>query len=386
MNILHVTGNFTARYGGIAQVVNGLSSAQAKLGHDVAVVASTKPSEKDELFQPEGVSLVVPMQDELSRIWNSHSFELRRDIKDCIRGTDLVHIHGIWHYPSFMGSKVAYEEKIPYVISPHGSLDPWCLAHGRTKKKIYMELIQRRQLTRARVIHAISSAESTSVRMLLPSVRINTIQNGVDIPQAASNEDKVVFERLYPWLKNRRIILFLGRIHPIKGIDIIIKAFAEVKRMHVDHTLVIAGPDEVNLKNELVKLAQKLGLYDKTFFTGYIEGTAKRCMLSAAEMLVLPSHAEVFGISILEAMAYSKPVIISSGCGFTEVATEGAGIIVKPDPHELAEAMDMVSSNMELAGEMGAKGRRLVEQNYSWDKIAGDTIEMYNEAISESRC
>lgn len=386
MHIIHITGGFSARYGGIAQVVSGLSSAQAKLGHHVVVIASTVPDEKDEVFKPRGVKLVISMQDALAKIWSGHSLELRHDIEDNIIKTDVVHFHGLWHYPLFLGSKVAYKGKIPYVIAPHGSLDPWCLEYKRTKKKTYMGLIQRKQLLRASLIHATSDAERQVVNMSLPGVRTGMIQNGVDIPQAFSNKDKAVFERLFPLLVNRRIILFMGRIHPVKGIDIMIRAFAEAKRTHIEHALVIAGPDEVGLKHELEELAQELEVKDKIFFLGFIEGAAKRCLLHAAEMLVMPSHSEGFSISILEAMAFSKPVIITTGCDFPEVAVEGAGIVVKPDPGELAEAMDMVSSNKELANEMGSNGRRLVEKKYSWDKIAGDMIEMYKEAIAADRC
>lgn len=113
------------------------------------------------------------------------------------------------------------------------------------------------------------------------------------------------------------------------------------------------------------------------FFTGFVEGETKTRMLSAAEMFVLPSYSEGFSIAILEAMAHAKPVIISTACGFPEIALEGAGIIVHPDFHELAEAMDRVLSNAKLAKEMGANGRSLIEQKYSWDKIAYETIEMY---------
>ena len=386
MKILHITDSLLKSGGGVAQVVNGLANAQTKLGHDVNVIASRNAGKKDEVFRPEEAKVSISGQDNLGKIWKSHSPEVRHNIKENIIGTDIVHIHGIWHYPAFLGSKLAYKGKIPYIIAPHGSLDPWCLDYRRTKKNLYMGLVQRRQLLRASLIHAISDAETAHVKTLLPDVRIRTIHNGVSFSQVVTNEDRVFVEQIFPWLEKHRIVLFLGRLHPIKGIDILIKAFSEAKRTQIKHALVIAGPDEVNLKNELEELARKLGVKGKTFFTGLVEGAAKRCLLSAAEMLVSPSHSEGFSISILEAMAFSKPVVISTGCDFPEVAVEGAGIVVRPDPHELAKAMDRISCNMELAKEMGANGRRLVEEKYSWAKIAGDTIEMYNEAIDAARC
>jgi len=385
MNILHIFGSFTASHGGIAQALNGLTTAQAKLGHDVTVVASIKPGEEDEVFRPEAVKVVIPMQDKLERIWDCHSLELRRDLEDNLIGTDIVHIHGIWHYPSFLGSKLANKGKIPYIIAPHGSLDSWCLEYKGTKKKLYMGLIQKRQLLGASLIHAVSDAESKDVKTLFPDVKIRTIHNGVDVPKAVTNEDRVFVETIFPWLTGRRIILFLGRIHPIKGLDILIKAFSEAKRTQITHALVIAGSDQANLKNELKELAKRLAVEDKIFFTGFVEGVAKKSLLAAAEMLVQPSHSEGFSGSILEAMAFSKPVIISTGCDFPEVAVEDAGVIVRPDPHELAAAMDRISSNIELTKEMGANGRRLIERKYSWDQIAGETIEMYNEAIAAGR-
>lgn len=385
MNILHVYGNFTTSQGGIAQALNGLATAQAKLGHDVIVVASIKPGEEDEVFRPEAVKVVIHMQDKLERIWDCHTLRLRGDLKENLIGSDIVHIHGIWHYPSFLGSKLANREEKPYIIAPHGALDSWCLEYKSTKKKLYMGLIQKWQLLGASVIHAVSDAESEDVKTLFPEVKTRTIHNGVDLPKSVTNADRVAAETIFPWLRGRRIILFLGRIHPIKGLDILIKAFSEAKRTQTTHALVIAGRDQVNLKEELKELAKRLAVEDKIFFTGFVEGVAKKSLLAAAEMLVQPSHSEGFSGSILEAMAFSKPVVISTGCDFPEVAMEDAGVIVSPDPHELAVAMDMISSNKELSKEMGANGRRLIEQKYSWDKIAGETIEMYKEAIAASR-
>jgi len=382
MRILHISGALSARYGGVAQVVDGLSSAQASLGHDVTVITSMRLHERDELIRPAGAKVVVSLEDKLEKIWAGHSTGLRRDIEESLSGTDIVHVHGIWHYPSFLGSKLAYREEIPYIIAPHGSLDSWCLEYKKTKKKIYMGLVQRKQILGASLVHAITDTEAEVVKMLLPGVRTKTIQNGVDIPQTDIFEDVLAFEKLFPWLANRKIILFMGRIHPKKGIDVLIRAFAEVTRTNVQHVLVIAGPDEVGLKSELQELARELEVEDMVFFTGFVEGETKTRLLSAAEIFVLPSHSEGFSIAILEAMAYTKPVIISTACGFPEVAVENAGIIVRPDSHELAKAMHRVLTSTNLAKEMGANGRRMIERRYSWDRIAEETIEMYNEAIT----
>lgn len=383
MKILHIIGGFAERYGGIARAVHGLSEAEAHLGHEVTVIAATERGEEGEVLRPEGVKVIMSLQDPLSKFWPAYSVELKDDIVRNIQTADIAHIHGIWSYPSFLCSQIAYRANIPHIIAPQGSLAPWCLNLKGKKKRVYMSLIQKRQLLRANIIHAVCEDEARDIENVVGTADICVVPNGVamDIGNISESEKKKYFEE-YPYLRDRPYILFLGRLHPKKGIDLLIKAFSEVWREYKDHALVVAGPDEIGWMSELQKMANEAGIGERVFFPGLVTGTNKKCMLTKAEIYVLPSHSEGFSLGILEAMACSKPVIITKGCGFHEVAERGAGIIISPNVEELSQALGSLLSNTERLGDMGRKGRMLVEEKYSWEKIVEKTINMYDRAMS----
>lgn len=385
MRILHIISGFAEKYGGIAQVVYNLSSTQASFGHKVTIAASTRQGEENEVLRPNGVKLVISLQDKVNMLWNSHSFKLYNDAKDLVGNSDIVHVHGIWNHSSFVGSRVSYILNKPYIITPHGSLAPWCLAQKRIKKKIYMAIVQKKQLLRANLIHAISDAEANDIRDILGETKIRTVPNGVSVDTNIKINEVLDFWNSYPCLRGKRYVLFLGRLHPKKGVDILIKSFARLIEDFNDLVLVVAGPDEIGWRSKLEQLTRKLGITKSVVFTGLVTGAYKKCILKNAEIVVLPSHSEVLSIVALEAMAFSKPLIISEGCGFPEVAEKGAGIIVKPRVEEIGDAMRSVLGKTEKLKQMGKRGRELIEEKYSWQKIASQMNEIYYEAI-DMRC
>jgi len=381
MKILHITSGFAGIYGGIAHALNGLSMAQARQGHEVTVIAATKAGEEGITFKPQDVELVIIKQDIFNKVWNSHAASLRNVIRKRISEFDIIHIHGIWHHPSYVAANVARKMQKPFILSPHGSLAPWCLQYKRVKKKAYFELVQKRQLQHATLVHALTEAERGYIKKLVPDTIVKIVPNGIDIQPDLNENEIIEFRRKYPWIKVGRFILFLGRIHPKKGLDVLVKAFAGAKRRGIEHLLVIAGNDEIGWRSELEKLAWKCGVGKEIYFVGQIEGSEKRCMLETCDFLILPSYSEGFSMAILEAMAHAKPVIFSSGCDMSELINEGIGITANPNETEMEKAILELALNKELSKRMGRKARELVLRKYSWDIIANNVIDMYEEAI-----
>lgn len=382
MKILHITEDFAPKYGGIAHALKSLSTMQAKMNHEIAIVAATPSNDLAETFKPENVNVEIIHKDVLSNIWNSHSVRLRSMLRKILFEFDIIHIHGIWHYPCFIAAKIARREKIPYIITPHGALEPWCLEYKRFKKKIYYKLAQEKQLRDAAIIHAITRQEANNIGKLIPRARVMVVPNGVDLPERLNDEEKKLYEHKYEYLSGKKTILFLGRIHPKKGLDILIRAYAIAKKAGIGHILVIAGPDEVGWKKTLRRIADEAGVEDSVFFIGFIEGKEKQYVLETADIFIMPSHSEGFSVAILEAMSFSKPVIITKGCNFPEIEKEGAGIVVDPTEEEIAKAIIRMASDVELARYMGDNARNLIINEYTWDKIASRTIQMYKEAIN----
>ena len=182
-------------------------------------------------------------------------------------------------------------------------------------------------------------------------------------------------------VKDKYIILYLGRIHPLKGIDLLVEAFGDIAKIREDVCLVIAGDDEVGYRSQLELQLSNLGILDKTIFTGLLNETDKVAMLGIADIFVLPSYSEGFSMSILEAMASSLPVIITDKCYFSEVGTSGAGIIVETESDQLRDALMSYFENPEKIKQMGGKGRQLVLQKYTWDKVVDEIKLIYQNLI-----
>ena len=295
----------------------------------------------------------------------------------------MIHIHGLWHYPQYAAYKAAKKAKKPYIITIHGVLEPWALKHKGTKKKIFMNLIQRKILREATILHAITDSEKDQIRKLGLKNHIAVIPNGIGINNNNNNNisSQENLEKNYPIIKGKKIILFLGRIHPIKGLDILVRSFNKIILNHNDVILVIAGPDNEGYKTKIIKILKSGAIQDKVVFTGMLNEPQKIAALSRADILVLPSYSEVRGIVVLEAMASGLPVVITTTCNFPEVEQAGAGIIIEPDIEQLTLALEKLLNDKQLRIQMGLKGKKLVLENYTWDKIARQMINLYKQII-----
>lgn len=316
-----------------------------------------------------------------SRIWTAYSSALGRFLNENVSRFDIVHVHEIWHYAGYAAFRAAKRNEIPFVLTPHGELGEWHLRHKPWKKRIYMKLALDRMLRNADALHAITPAEKSRIAELGYDTPVTVAPNGIYPAQFDILPDPSDFLNKFPALKGKHIILYLGRLNPTKGLDILARSFSAITRRFPDAVLLVAGPDEEGGRQVMESILRSNGLIDRTIFTGMLAGKDKLAALSSADIFVLPSYSEGFSIAVLEAMAARLPVVISEGCNFPEVAEHGAGFVVKASEKPVAEAISALLSDSPLRVRMGERGRKLVTERYTWQATASKIAELYRTLV-----
>jgi glycosyltransferase involved in cell wall biosynthesis len=260
---------------------------------------------------------------------------------------DAVVINGLWQFTSFGAWRALHGGPVPYVIFTHGQLDPWFkhrypLKH--LKKSLYWPWAEYRVLRDARAVLFTCAEEKELVRQSFSPFPDNGIVVGYGIaaPNGDPQDERETFLARYPELRGKRIAVFLARLHQKKGCDLLIQSFSSVLAKDPSWRLVMAGPDQVGWQSQLCSLAEKMGIAERITWTGMIGGPMKWGALRAAEIFVLPSHSENFGISVVEALACGVPVLISDRVNiWREIADDGAGIVA---PDTLAGTVQMLQT------------------------------------------
>ena len=381
MKVLHVVANFSPEWGGPTRSVHGLTEALAKKGVQISIFGPKKRGNDKNILYPRETIVKLFPQDFLYRLWTGHSFSLKKALKAEIEKFDLVHIHEIWHHPHFVAYKIAKSSKKPFIISIRGELEPWCLNHKALKKKIYSSLIQKKILKEASALHALTKEEVKNISKFVNNKNIFLIPNGINLEEFNNLPPQEDIENLYPELKGKKIILFLGRIHSKKGLDILAKSFSSIAKDRENVRLVIAGSDEDGYKSKIKSILKNEDILNKVIFTGMVSGNTKLAVLSRANMFVLPSYSEGFSMAVLEAMACGLPVIITNKCNFPEIGKYKAGIIIEPNINQLGRELENLISNPNLCKEMGENGRKLVRERFTWDEVADQMINLYEKII-----
>ncbi len=381
MRVLFVTPSLSAVWGGVATAIHELAPYLVKHGIAVKIYTTEGHRTGTPDLKPSGVTITSYPTDFLARIWPGHSFRLQNALPDSLADFDLVHIHELWHYPAYLAAREAIRRSKPYVVTIHGELEPWALKYRGLKKQIYACLIQKRHLNSATVIHCLTEAESAQVRQFGATAPTMVIPNGISPKSWDPSNSKFELSRKYPHLDDKLIILFLGRIHQKKGLDLLIAAYQEIVQKYRDEVrLVIAGPDD-GYEPELIRLIHEAGIRDQVLTVGPVTGRDKHILLEAAAVFALPSYSEGFSVAVLEAMSSGTPVIISEQCHFPEVGENKAGIVISTNVDQVYNALDKLLSNSELRRQFGENGRKLVYERYTWDEIARQIADLYRSLV-----
>ena len=374
MRVLHVIGSLhpTRRSGGLEEATLRLCQGLAGQGVDVDLVATG--AERDVPFDRhvdvEGVraryfprSLNIGYQPSV-RLWRHLATEARR--------VDLVHVTGMFTFPAAAATRAARRSGVPYVVSPSGMCRPWALAHRAWKKRPYYRLIERPSLEGAAGIHATSDVEGEELEALLPEQRVFVVPNAIAPPVA---------------VKVTRVpdrVVFLGRLHPIKGLDRLVDAMSLVTERLPRAELVIAGRDDAGLWPTLVERMSRARPRPKVSYVGVVTGEAKSRLLASAAVLALTSYSESFGLVVAEALAHGTPVVTSHECPWKTVARAGAGAWVPGDRHHIAEA---ILDILETADDGTARGRNALAlaRSYRPEVVGSAMARVYEQILSGRR-
>jgi glycosyltransferase involved in cell wall biosynthesis len=394
MKLLCVTPLYwpAVQHGGLAVSVNSLNKALAKKGVNVTVYASNKglngdiPADKE--IDIDGINVTYFRSSSLFDFvgdtgWQ-FSGEMTKVIKRTIKNFDLVHINGIWSYPAAVTAYYCRKYDKPYIISPHGMLFAYTLARKAWKKWPYYAAITKRDIQNAAALHFLTDCEKSRVH---PFIDIETrsfiVPVGIDPSEFDHLSSVDSLRKRYPQLKDKKIILFFGRLSWKKGLDILVAAFSKLIKNRNDVHLLIAGPDEGGYGKKVKKWIGDNGISEHVTFTGTLIGKEKVEAFNNSDIFVLPSYSEALSTSILEAMYCGLPVIVSDQGHFPEIINYNAGIVVPCDSNLFAQAMEQLIDNEGLRAKMGENGQRIVNDKFKWDKIADEMIINYQRTIEE---
>ncbi len=385
MRVLQVAPSLSLSWGGPAAVVSNLGQTLAKKGVATTVVTTRGTRGGVNPVDLAGVETRAFPTGVLGKLWTGYSPALAKSLRKMVGEFDVVHIHELWNHPHFAAYQAANRFRKPYIVSVHGNLGSWAMGHKGLRKRLYFAAIQRRMLNHASALHALTQEEKRQIdaQRLVPPVKV--ISNGIDLQEFQTFPPRDEFGNKYPQTLGKTVCLFLGRIHPIKGLDLLANAFAQVRQSHKAAFLVIVGPDEMGYRARLEALVYELGVAKDILFTGPLVGRDKLAALIAADVFVLPSYSEGFSVTVLEAMAASLPVVVSRQCFFPEAARAGAGLEVETNANALAGALAQLLDQPQRRREMGEQGRRLVTERYTWDRIVDQMLELYQWVIEQHK-
>ena len=362
MIILHTTDSINPDSGGPARSVPQLALAQAKLGHQVGLWCREKPN-----------SSLPDLPAEASKSLKLLSGPLSSVIKD-FPTPHLFHDHGIWRLFHGQVSRLSKAANAPLVVSPRGMLEPWALEHKSWKKRLAWKTYQKRHLENVSALHATAETEAQHLRNLGLTKPILTVGNGVSSPLPI-NADRAFHSKT-------KSALFLGRLHPIKGLPLLIEAWRRVNPE--GWKMRIVGPSEDGHDLPLINQVKAAGLTEIWSFESPLEGSAKWQAMLEADLFILPSYGENFGIVVAESLACGTPVITTTRTPWQELTGRRCGWWVDPTVDALASSLLEATSITSLKREeMGVIGREWMDQDFAWPAIAKKTVDYYQSLINK---
>lgn len=289
---------------------------------------------------------------------------------------DIIHDHGIWLSSNHAVASRARKQQVPLVVHPRGMLEPWALSFHPCKKKIAWVLYQKRNLKSAALFFATSREEGDNIRRLNFTQPIAVIPNGVDIPDVDISFD------IRQLAERERSVVFMSRIHPKKGLIGLLEAWAKLKPSN--WRLLLTGPDENGYLQEVLAHAKKLGINKQLEYRGAVEGEQKADLLKNADLFILPSYSENFGVVVAEALAYGVPAISTLGTPWRGLVENKCGWWVDAEPEALAGALrEAMALTDEQRYEMGVRGREYARK-FDWSQIAQETADVYRWLLGKA--
>jgi len=375
-----------------------MSAALAALGHDVDVVTTQLahrgswikwpsaedliPMGVDRTVEQDGYRLVFCRPSWPTR-WGT-SLEMLMVLRRVIPAATIVHIHSLYLFHTLVASRLARRSRVPYVIRPHGTLDPYIRRRHRLLKKVYHGVIEDSTLRHAGAIHFTTPEERDLASPVLPpGVETCVVPHGIDLKEFESLPTRTEARETLGMRDEQTIWLFLGRLNHKKGLDLLAPAFAELsKRVH-NSFLIVAGPDDDGLMPRFIEECRRGGVGDSVRCTGFLDRAQMKQVLAAADFWILPSYSENFGVAVVEAMAARLPVLVTDRVNiWRHIQASRAGVVTRAETASVLDGMHRLAqlSHRERA-EMGRRGRELCRRSFSWEKTAQDLTALYTRMV-----
>ena len=386
LKVLHVTPYFPPAqpYGGPPASVLGLCHGLQQAGVDVEVVTTTANGPTSLRPSPpggehyEGVPVFYAERAFPQRFFGAR---VRGPLIRALAGADVCHIHGVWNVPEWWASHLARAAGVPYVISPRGMLQPEAMRRGRTRKAAAWALLDARNLKGAALLHATSEQEAGAIRALDLGVPIAVVPNGVDLDSA--QQLRRGFRARLGIPPDAFVVLFLGRMHRIKRLDLLADAFLAARATHSSMHLVLAGPDEQGLVPELRRrLSPAL---DAVHPIGTVRAEDKWALLRDADVMVQCSDSESFGMAVIESLASGVPAIVTRTCPWSEIEKYECGFWVEQTVPAIAAALSELADDPIRRQRMGARAAVFAREHYGWEAIAASMSRLYSGVMVQER-
>ena len=364
------------QYGGPPASILGLCQSLQRAGVEVECVTTTANG-RDSLppSPPRGdVYEGVPVR-YVARAFPKRFFgaRLRGPLTAALARADVCHIHGVWHVPGWWAAPLARAARVPYVVSPRGMLLPHAVGQGRWRKGVAYAMLERRNLRGAALLHATSAQEADALRDLDLGVPIAVVPNGVNLDDARGATRGYRARLGIP--ADAFVVLFLGRMHRIKRLDLLADAFADVCATHPSAHLVLAGHDEHGLVPDVLR---RLSAHaDRVHAPGEVTGPDKWALVKDADVVVQCSDSESFGMAVVESLAAGVPVIATRTCPWREIETRGCGFWVEQTAPAIASALRTLADDPVRRASMGERAAVFARDRYSWDAIAPQMARLY---------
>lgn len=390
MRILHIVSTLAPASGGPTTVIRDLATGQASAGHTVAVCTTDRGNpvrerlarEYFERFSSADVNLQVFPVQYAPLLFSSG---MAQWLGKALSGYDIVHVHGLYRFPPTYGAWLARRQGVPYIIRPHGAIDPYL--YGKSSagsvwlKRFYERWLDMPNLHAAGAIHYTAEEERQRVSFLGIDAPSFVAPNGLDWTRYRELPERGALRARWR-LGEAPVVLYLGRLHFKKGLDLLIPAFDALRRSISDAQLVIAGPENDSYGQKVRSWVRERGLEAAVHFVGPLEGVDVVQAYIDADVFALPSYTENFGMTVAEAMACALAVVVSDQVNIhAEVSGAGAGLVIGCNPGELTVALEALLRDAGRRRAMGAAGRELVQRRFTWPVIVEQLTAEYQKVI-----
>ena len=371
LRIAHIVQDLDPAMGGLATVPVNIARRQARLGHAVEIWTSASHGVESE----EGLTVV-------ERPGSNGVLEraFARRFEPDLGRVDLVHTHTLWRPYTAWLTFAARRRGLPAFHTMHGMMMDWPMRQKTPKKKLYLRAVGARLLRAFTAVHLLNSQESAETARVGADFRYFELPNGVDPAEFEALPPLGRFRAAHPELKDRTIVASLGRLHPVKGPELLLGAFLDLSERHPDAALVLAGPDE-GMQSQLESMVADHPARDRVVMPGLVQGEMRLALLADTDLFVQASRHETMSMSILEAAFAGLCIVVTDRCNAPEIAESSAGRVVPTSREGIAVALDELLGNADERALCGQRARAMIEERFLIDRIIEQLVEHYRHAL-----